>query len=149
MGFWPARIDTISQCRSCGGDWKWHVYLFNMRRSWRANKFCWRCEVDKLDPANNYLDLSDEPFWASTELSQVQFLSRIIGPSHVRPSRLFQSKLCTLHTHLQIIYIYTIVNVCVVDFLMMIHFNSQFCCTIWLCYNEVPCCYFQSFAIPI
>ena len=66
------------------GDWEWHVFLFSMRRTWRHDRFCWRCEVDKKND-NNFMDLSDNPKWSETELSQVQFLARIIPSSNVWP----------------------------------------------------------------
>ena len=64
------------------GDWEWHVAALDMRRSWRMHTFCWRCEASKQPGADNhYLDLRDEPAWVATELSHVQFLSRVINPA--------------------------------------------------------------------
>lgn len=63
------------------GDWEWHVQWLDMKRSWRMHEFCWRCNVSKKPGENNhYLDLRDEPEWVASELSHVQFLSKIIKP---------------------------------------------------------------------
>lgn len=65
------------------GDWEWHAYTFSMMRNWKHHKFCWRCEATKFDHPN-FLDLDDEPGWAATQLSPLQFLVRIIPSSNVR-----------------------------------------------------------------
>ena len=59
------------------GDWEWHAYTFSMMRNWKHHKFCWRCEATKFDHPI-FLDLDNEPAWATTQFSQLQFLARII-----------------------------------------------------------------------
>jgi len=70
---------AVSELR---GDWEWHVYAFDLQRNWRMHTFCWRCDVSRKPGAPcSMLDLEDEPDWAETQLSSIQFLSRMISPS--------------------------------------------------------------------
>ena len=62
------------------GDWEWHALSLGLTRTWRTHQICWRCDCSK-EPgvANNMLDFRDEPLWAATELTQVEFLSRCVS----------------------------------------------------------------------
>lgn len=66
------------------GDWEWHVYSLGLLRSWRAINFCWRCDASKNDEDTTYWDLSDDPGWARTEKTELQFIATMVSPSHPR-----------------------------------------------------------------
>lgn len=67
-------------CTELRGDWEWHVSCFGLQRTWRHHTFCWRCDVSR-GPGEpyQYWDFSDNPGWATTEKSHVEFLSSMVS----------------------------------------------------------------------
>ena len=63
------------------GDWEWHCDALSLRRSWRNQQFCWRCDTSKVasDGCPTYLDFRDDPAWKDTQLTHAQFLGKCVG----------------------------------------------------------------------
>ena len=57
------------------GDWEFFYRVLGLTRYWKKRMLCWRCDAENHEHAtHSYLDLSDNPTWATTEISQNNFI---------------------------------------------------------------------------
>lgn len=64
----------------CRGDQEFHRTLWQHAASWKSKYICYQCRATSIGQENTFVDLRDEPSWASTEHTNISFINGELPP---------------------------------------------------------------------